>query len=70
MRYREAVRKLSRLGCEEAPRKTRGSHRSWFNPHTRQKTVLPDQGRRDLRIGTLRSAIRDLGLDWQEFLEA
>ncbi|MXY22684.1 MAG: type II toxin-antitoxin system HicA family toxin [Dehalococcoidia bacterium] len=71
MRYREAARKLRRLGCQEAPRKTRGSHRTWFNPDdTGQKAALPDQGSRDLRIGTLRSAIRDLGLDWQEFLDA
>ena len=33
-------------------------------------SIVPDHGRRDLRIGTLRAAIRDLGLDWQEFLEA
>ena len=71
MRYREAARKLRRLGCQEVPRKTRGSHRTWFNlDDTRQKASLPDHGSRDLRIGTLRTAIRDLGLDWREFLEA
>ena len=31
---------------------------------------MPDWGSRDLKIGTLRSAIRQLGLDWQEFQDA
>ena len=29
--------------------------------------MLPDWGRRDLKIGTLRSAIRQLGIDWNDF---
>ena len=29
--------------------------------------MLPDWGGRDLRIGTLRSAVKQLGLDWSEF---
>ena len=33
----------------------------------RKKTPLPDWGSRDLKTGTLRSAIRLLGLDWTEF---
>ena len=31
---------------------------------------MPDWGRRDLKIGTLRSAIRQLGIDWKEFQES
>ena len=31
---------------------------------------MPDWGRRDLRIGTLRTAIRQLNIDWQEFQDA
>lgn len=70
MRYREAVRKLSRLGCYEVTRRGGGSHRKWFNPQAQTDAILPDWGGRDLRIGTLRSAIRQLGLDWQEFLDS
>ena len=70
MRYREAVRKLSRLGCYEVTRRGGGSHRKWFNPRAQEDAILPDWGGRDLKIGTLRSAIRQLGLDWREFLEA
>ena len=32
--------------------------------------MLPDWGGRDLKIGTVRSAVRQLGLDWQEFRDA
>ena len=69
MRYREAVRKLSRLGFYEVTRHGGGSHRKWFNPQGQTDAILPDWGGRDLRIGTLRSAIRQLGLDWKEFQE-
>lgn len=69
MRYREVARKLSHLGCYEIPRRSQGSHRRWFNPQTRKNASLPDWGGRDLKIGTLRSAIRQLGIDWGEFRE-
>jgi hypothetical protein len=29
--------------------------------------VLPDWGARDLKLGTVRAAIKDLGIDWEEF---
>jgi mRNA interferase HicA len=67
MRYREAVRKLQMLGCQELPRRGGGSHRKWLNPNTQQITVLPDWGSRDLKLGTLRAAIRQLGIDWEIF---
>ena len=70
MRYREAARKLTRLGCYEAPRRGGGSHRKWHNPHTQEDATLPNWGNRDLKIGTLRSAIRQLGIDWTEFQES
>ncbi|MCE2458539.1 MAG: type II toxin-antitoxin system HicA family toxin [Dehalococcoidia bacterium] len=71
MRYREVVRKLRRLGCLEVTRKRQsGSHRRWSNPAAGQRASIPDHGRHDLKIGTLRSAIRDLGIDWQEFNDA
>jgi predicted RNA binding protein YcfA (HicA-like mRNA interferase family) len=31
MNYREVAKKLSKLGCEEIPRRGGGSHRKWFN---------------------------------------
>ena len=70
MRYRDAARKLVNLGCYEVPRRGGGSHRKWYNPQAQMDAVLPDWGTRDLKTGTLRSAIRQLGIDWQEFQEA
>lgn len=70
MKYREVARKLTTLGCSELRRKGGGSHRKWHNPVTQLATVIPDWGGRDLKVGTLRAAVRQLGLDWQEFQNA
>lgn len=70
MRYREVARKLKGLGCQELPRKTAGSHRKWFNPERQRAAVIPDWGGRDLKIGTIRAAVAQLGLDWREFQDA
>ena len=67
MKYREVTRKLAGLGCQELPRLGGGSHRKWFNPETQQVTVVPDWGSRDLKLGTVRAAIRQLGLEWDDF---
>jgi predicted RNA binding protein YcfA (HicA-like mRNA interferase family) len=70
MKYRDVARKLVALGCREMPRTGGGSHRKWLNPATQQATVVPDWSGRDLKLGTVRSAVRQLGLDWQEFQRA
>jgi predicted RNA binding protein YcfA (HicA-like mRNA interferase family) len=70
MTYREAARKLAALGCQHVARKGGGSHRKWVNPTTNQATVLPERGGRDLRLGTLRAAIRQLGIEWVQFEKA
>jgi len=67
MKYSEAVKKLKRLGCRELPRRGKGSHRKWHNPATGRGTVLPDWGARDLKPGTIRAAVRQLGINWREF---
>jgi predicted RNA binding protein YcfA (HicA-like mRNA interferase family) len=65
--YREASRRFLLLGCEEQPRRGRGSHRKWHNPSTGRSTVIPDWGGRDLKLGTIRAAVRQLGIDWESF---
>src|SRR5438105_4496580 len=65
--YREVTRKLTVLGCHELPRTGRGSHRKWLNPVVNQATVVPNWGSRDLKLGTIRGAVRQLGLDWRAF---
>ena len=67
MTYRQIARKLAALGCRELPRRSGGSHRKWLNPDTQRVTVIPDWHGRDLKLGTVRAAVRQLGIDWQNF---
>ena len=70
MTYREVTRKLRDLGCQELPRRGGGAHRKWYNPATGGATVVPDHGPKDLKPGTLRAAVRQLGIDWRAFEDA
>jgi mRNA interferase HicA len=67
MRYRDVARKLTALGCVELARRSGGSHRKWSNPATGRATVVPDWGAKDLKLGTIRAVVRQLGLDWSDF---
>ena len=70
MRYREVTQKLCALGCIELRRTGGGSHRKWNNPLQNRSTVIPDHGAKDLKLGTLKAIVRQLGLDWDEFVQA
>ena len=70
MRFREVARKLVALGCREVPRTGGGSHRKWLNPANNRSTVVPDWGGKDLKLGTIRAAVRQLGLAWEAFSAA
>ena len=70
MKYREVARKLTVLGCEELRRTGGGSHRKWHNPANQRATVVPDWQGRDLKLGTVRAAVRQLGIEWPDFLNA
>jgi len=39
----------------------------WYNPATGSYTVIPDWGNKDLKIGTVRGIIRDLGISRKQF---
>ena len=67
MRYRDLADKLTQLGCHEVPRRGDGSHRKWLNPATGRSPVMPDWAGRDLKLGTIRAIIRQLGFSWDEF---
>ena len=67
MKYREAAQKLKVLGCEEIPRRSGGSHRKWHNPAKGRIASVPDWGSKDLKFGTLRGIVRQLGLEWKAF---
>ena len=66
MRYRELTRRLRRLGCE-LDRRARGDHEIWIRPSTGGRTTIPNWGNRDLKIGTVSTILRDLGVSRQEF---
>ena len=70
MKYREVAKKLKKMGCEETSKPTRGFHRKWTNPKTGKGTIVPDQGSSDLPTGTVRTIVRQLGIDWKEFKKA
>lgn len=70
MKYREAARKLRALGCEELPRQSGGSHRKWHNPAAKRIASVPDWGSNDLKMGTLRAVVKQLGLAWEDFQQA
>lgn len=67
MKYREVAKKLSSLGCQELPWRSDGCHRKWLNPKMGRVTVVPDWRAKDLKEGTLRAAVRQLGIDWKTF---
>ena len=64
VRYRELARILLDLGCQEVPRRSRGSHRRWRNDANGRTASIPDWGSKDLRTGTVRAVIRQLGLPY------
>lgn len=66
MKYREVAKRLRKLGCLEA-RKGKGSHTLWKNPKTDGSTVIPVWGHKDLPPGTVRSILRQLGIDREDF---
>jgi predicted RNA binding protein YcfA (HicA-like mRNA interferase family) len=70
VKYRDVARKLLRMGCEELGRRGGGSHRKWVNPTSGLATVVPDWGVKDLKLGTVHAVVRQLGLDWQAFVDA
>ncbi|RLC64451.1 MAG: type II toxin-antitoxin system HicA family toxin [Chloroflexi bacterium] len=66
MRYRELAKRLRDLGCEYV-RPGAGSHRIWWNPALDRYTTIPDWGHKDIKPGTLRRILRDLGISRREF---
>jgi mRNA interferase HicA len=69
MRYGDVARKLASVGCEVVSRRGKGSHRVWHNPANGRLTTVPDWGSKDLKPGTVPAAIKQLGLQWEEFVK-
>ena len=67
MNYKELRKKLRALGCQEIPRRGGGSHRKWINRATGRGSVIPDWGNKDLKQGTIRGMLKQLGIDQNDF---
>ena len=70
MKYREVARKLASLGVKRSNAEALGSLRKWVNPTVQRGAVVPDWGPRDLKMGTARGVVRQMGIDWQDFQRA
>jgi predicted RNA binding protein YcfA (HicA-like mRNA interferase family) len=66
MRYRELAKRLRDLGCIE-DRTGKGSNIFWLNLATGKATAIPDWGNKDLRPGTVRGVLRQLGISRKDF---
>lgn len=67
MKYREIKKRLEKLGCNEVPRKKSGSHRIWENPSQQKEASIPDWRGKDLKTGTLRGILKQLGINYKDF---
>lgn len=63
--YRDVIKKLRKLGFSFR-RSTGGSHEIWWNETTRKTCVVPHH--KEIKSGTLRSILRQAGVEDKEFL--
>jgi predicted RNA binding protein YcfA (HicA-like mRNA interferase family) len=66
----EPLWSIVNLGCHERVRRGGGSHRKWFNPASQRTAAIPDWGSRDIKLGTLRAAVRQMAIEWRDFERA
>ena len=64
--YREAVKRLKRLGFQ-FHRQAAGSHEIWHNPKSGHYTTLPNHPG-DLPEGTLRAVLKQAEVSVEDFL--
>ena len=69
MNYRELTLKPRRLGCE-FDRRAKGDHEIWIRIPNHARTTIPNWRSRDLKPGTVRAILRDLGISRNEFEDA
>jgi predicted RNA binding protein YcfA (HicA-like mRNA interferase family) len=66
VKYRELTRKLEQLNCS-FHRQGKGDHEIWSNRANGNKTVIPNWGHKELKPGTVRAILRQLGIDPNDF---
>lgn len=72
MKYRQIAKKMKKLDCYEVieEKRKRGSHRIWCNSSNENIAAIPDHRGKDLKMPTLRSILKQLGIDRKDFDEA
>ena len=63
--YRNVIKKLRKLGFAFR-RATSGSHEIWWNEKTHKTCVVPHH--KEIKIGTLKSILRQAEIEEKEFL--
>ena len=62
--YRIVIKKARKAGFI-LRRKTKGSHEIWWNEATKKTCVIPHH--KEIKTGTLKSIIKQMGLSEKEF---
>jgi len=68
LKYEEVVKKLKKLGFRFY-REGRGSHQLWVRDTDGKVIPLPKRKGKDLKKGTLRAIIREIGISPEEFVK-
>lgn len=63
--YKDVIKKLRKLGFAFR-RSTGGTHEIWWNEKTRKTCVIPHH--KEVKVGTLRSIVRQTGVTKDEFM--
>lgn len=64
LKYKEVIKKARKAGFLFR-RKTSGTHEIWWNEKKKKTVVIPHH--KEIRVGTLRNIIRQMGLTAEEF---
>jgi len=67
IRARDVVRVATNIGFVFD--RQRGSHAVYYRPHDKRRVVIPMHGSKDLKPGTLKAVINELGLTVDDFIE-
>lgn len=62
--YRKVIKKARKAGFI-LRRKTKGTHEIWWNEKTKKTCVIPHH--KEIKPGTLKSIIKQMGLSEKEF---
>lgn len=62
--YRKVIKKVRKAGFI-LRRKTKGTHEVWWNEESRKTCVIPHH--KEIKTGTLKSIVKQMGISKKEF---